>query len=372
MRMTRWILAPTLSCAISLNLVHALPRFAASTGYKCQSCHVNPSGGSMRQVFGVQYGREQLPVPTWSQEFELEDFTTLLTNVLGVGADFRTLFFARQIPDTGTSGGSKTENAFWQMQGDLYLNFRIAKHVNLFLKKGLYSGFEAYGLFTLLPARGHIKVGKFVPNFGTKLDDHTAFIRTYTGFSAAIGRPELTGLEAGVSPGPLSITAGLFNATDGFAGTGGSSKAVLGRVEGIFPLQQTVFLGIGADIFRRESNVGPTETLYGGFGSFALHEFSVFGEVDLVESKTSSRKVTGIVAYAEANYILTPGVDLKLAYDFYDPDKDVKSGSISRYSFGMEFFPIAGVEVRPMYRIVREDPVDVKDNEFHLLFHIYL
>jgi len=45
----------------------ALPRFAARTGAKCQSCHVDPTGGEMRQAFGVQYGRDQLPVPEWSK-----------------------------------------------------------------------------------------------------------------------------------------------------------------------------------------------------------------------------------------------------------------------------------------------------------------
>ena len=43
----------------------SLPRFASRTGAKCQSCHVDPSGGEMRQAFGVQYGRDDLPVPAW-------------------------------------------------------------------------------------------------------------------------------------------------------------------------------------------------------------------------------------------------------------------------------------------------------------------
>jgi hypothetical protein len=326
----------------------------------------------MRQVFGAQYGREQLPVPTWSEESELEDFTTLLTNFIGVGADFRTLYFARQIPDTGAGGSAKTENAFWQMQGDLYLNFRVAKKVSFYLKKGLYSGFEAFGLLNLLPANGHIKIGKFVPNYGTKLDDHTAFIRTYTGFSPEFGRPELTGFEVAVSPGQVSATAGLFNATDGFGGSEGNSKALLGRVEGVFPIQETMFIGGGANVFRRESSTGPTTTYYGGFGSFGISPFTLFGELDLLESKQSGSKRTGVVAYTEANYVVTPGLDLKLAYDFYDPDRDVKSGSMSRYSVGLEFFPLGGVEVRPMYRILKEQPTDIKNNEFDLLFHIYL
>jgi hypothetical protein len=366
----RWLILPCLvGCILLAGTAHALPRFSALTGSKCQSCHVNPSGGSMRQMLGAQYGREELPVPTWSQDFEIEDFTTALTNFLGVGADFRTLFFTRQ---SGDSAGSQTQNSFWQMQGDLYLNFRVAKRVSLFLKKGLYSGFEAYGLLNVLPAHGHIKIGKFVPNYGLKIDDHTAFTRVETGFSPEAGRPELTGLETGISPGPVSATIGLYNATDGFGGSGGSEKALLGRLEGLFGVSEKVFLGAGANIFRRYIAGGTHSTTFGGFGLFGAGEFSFIGEADWVESASQSETVTGIVLYAEANYVVTPGLDLKVAYDFYDPDKDLKTGSQSRYSFGFEFFPIAGVEVRPMYRLMREEPTNVKNDEFHLLFHIYI
>ncbi|HCV42321.1 MAG TPA: hypothetical protein DGH68_02470, partial [Bacteroidetes bacterium] len=185
----------------------ALPRFAALTGAKCQSCHINPSGGGMRQAFGVQYGRETLPVPTWSEELGLDDFSTKLTDFVSIGADFRTLYFMQQNPDTGTPPQSvKGSNAFWQMQGDIYMNFRLAKKVNIYLDKGLYSGFEIFGLLNILPGNGYVKVGKFTPNYGLKLDDHRAYVKTYTGFSAEAGRPELTGAEVGFQPGPFSIT----------------------------------------------------------------------------------------------------------------------------------------------------------------------
>lgn len=366
---------PFLPCAVLLMLLAAdvalsLPRFAARTGSACQSCHVNPSGGSMRQAFGAQYGREELPVPAWSDDVEIEDFTNLIANVLGVGADFRTLFFTRQVPDS-SGNAATTDNAFWQMQGDLYLNFRVTKKVQLYLKKGLYSGFEVFGLLHVLPERGHLKIGKFVPAYGMKTDDHTAFIRTYTGFSPAAGRPELTGLEAGIAPGPANIIAGLFNAADGFGG-GTSKKALLLRAEGMFRLGSGSFLGVGGNVFRKELQTGATSTLYGGFGSLSLGDFTLLGELDLYRTAGSSASVTGILVYGEANYVVTPGVDLKVAYDFYDPDKDLKTGSISRYSFGFEFFPVSGVEVRPMYRVIVEEPKDVANNELHILFHIYL
>lgn len=342
----------------------SLPRFASRTGAKCQSCHVNPSGGAMRQAFGVQYGREQLPVPAWSKDFEVEDFSNLLTNFLGVGADFRTLYFYQKRDSTSA-------NAFWQMQGDIYLNFKVAKKVNMFINKGLRSGFEVFGLLNILPASGHIKIGKFVPAFGTKFDDHTAYIRTYTGFSPEFGRPELTGAEVGVAPGPVTVIGGIYNARDDFGSGTGSEKAFLGRAEGMFKLGEETTFGIGANLFSRKTAFGYTTTIFGGLGSFSHGNFTVFGEADLIKNNQQV-DVSGVVAYVEADYMVTPGLDLKLAYDFYDPDKDLKSGSKSRFSFGFEFFPISGVEVRPVYRLVKDEPVDIKNDEVHLLIHFYL
>lgn len=361
-----------LTCAIVLSTVdlRALPRFAAATGSKCQSCHVNPSGGGMRTAFGAQFGREELPVPQWSDETDIGDLAKLVPGFLGVGADFRTLYLVRQVPDS-TGSTSRAENEFWQMQGDIYFNFRIARKVNLYFKKGLYSGFEVFGLLNVLPMGGHVKIGKFVPNYGLRLDDHTAYVRKYTGFSPETGRPEITGLEAAIAPGPVMIGGGVYNASDGFGATGGGEKAYLGRIEGRFGLSEKAFLGLGANLFRREQSTG-SATLYGGFGSIGIGRLTLLGEGDMVRTVSAIRTTTGVLVYGEANYTIVPGVDATIAYDFYDPDKDVKSGATSRYSFGVEFFPISGVEVRPMYRIVTENPTDLKNNEFHFLFHIYL
>lgn len=344
----------------------ALPRFASRTGAKCQSCHVNPSGGAMRQAFGVQYGREQLPVPAWSKEFELEDFSNVITNVLGIGADFRTLFFSQNIPD------ATARNGFFQMQGDIYLNFRIAKKVSLFFKKGLRDGFEAFGLFTILPASGHVKVGKFVPNYGIKTDDHTAYVRQATEFTPERGRVERTGIEAAISPGPFTIMAGVYNADESSFAPTSNSKAILGRGEGMFKLADDLFLGLGGNVFTKKV-AGITSTYYGGFGSFSWNSLTVLGEADWVKNKTpAGSEITGFATSIEADYPVIAGLDLKLGYDFFDPDTQFKTGATSRYSVGFEFFPLSGVEVRPVYRIVKESPANGNKDEIHVLLHLYL
>lgn len=346
----------------------ALPRFALRTGAKCQSCHVNPSGGAMRQTFGMQYGRDRLPVEGLSDDMELEDFTNLISNIVGVGADFRTLYFYVQ----DTSAASSNRNSFWQMQGNFYLNFRISKKVGLFFNKGLYNGFEAFGLFTVLPARGHIKVGKFLPNYGTRIDDHTAYIRTYTGFSPQQGRPELTGAEVGIAPGPFAVFGGIYNSVDGFGGSSLNTKALLGRAEALFPIGKDLNVNLGGNIFARGVDASTTENLYGGFGGVGYGPLAVFGELDWINTRSDAGSQTGLASYLEANYLIVQGIDLKLAYDFYDPDLDVKDGSQSRYSVGVEFFPLSGVEVRLLYRFVREEPSEIKNNQLDLMLHLYL
>lgn len=344
----------------------ALPRFASRTGKTCQSCHVNPSGGGMRQAFGATYGRETLPVPTWSEGYELEDLSAGITNFVGVGADLRTVFLYEQRP------GESSRNAFWQMQGDLYLNLRVAKKISIYLDKGLYSGFEAFGLAGILPANGHIKVGKFVPNYGLRTDDHRAFIRQATGFSPESGRPERTGLEVGVAPGPFFIGAGVYNAADGFGFGPGNQKAVLGRIEGMFPLDEELTLGLGANVFTSKSTSGERHTYLGGIGMFSLGELTLTGEADLLQRDSAGVKRDGLVTFLEAAYVVTPGLDLKAGYEFLDPDVDVKAGSTSRINLGVEFFPLPGVEVRPVYRFVLDDPDELSNDEFQFIMHLYL
>jgi hypothetical protein len=373
MRFSREIPALLLLLLLLSLPAYALPRFASRTGVKCQSCHINPSGAGMRQIFGVQYGRETLPVPTWSEELGLDDFTTKLSEFISVGADFRTLFFYQQNPDTGTPPQSVSgTNAFWQMQGNVDMNFRLARKVGIYLSKGLYSGFEIFGLLNVLPGDGYIKVGKFVPNFGTKTDDHRAYVRMYTGFSPELGRPELTGAEVGFQPGPISITGGVYNSTDGFGSGTGNNKALLGRAEGMFKVSKDVHVGIGGNVFTKQTGADSRSTLLGGFGSFSYANLTLLGEADLIQNKVTGIRATGLVTFLELDYVLTPGFDLKLGYDFYDPDKDLKTGSMSKYTVGFEFFPISGVEVRPLYRIVKDEPTDIKNDEFQLMVHFYL
>ena len=369
--MKRPLLIPlALAAVLSAFPALSLPRFASRTGLRCQSCHVDPSGGGMRQTFGVQYGRDQLPVPEWSKTPDVTDFSNVIANILGVGADFRTIYYNRQLPD------STRRDGLFQMQGDLYVNLRVTQKVFIYLNlnKGISSGFDAFALLNVLPASGHLKIGRFLPDYGTNLDDHTAYVRQFTKLSPEFDVVERTGAEAAVSPGPFTLLGGIYDAEEGGGIPGTNNKALLGRGEGMFKLSDRSSLGLGGNVFRTKTGIpGVSTTYYGGFGSFSLGDFTLLGEADWIRSSPSGLATTALATYAEAGYVVAQGVDIKLSYDFYDQDINYKTGSKSRYSVGVEFFPASGVEIRPIYRILRQQNPDIGTmSEFDLMLHLYL
>jgi hypothetical protein len=360
---------------------------------------VNPTGKGMRNTFGSTYGREELPMRTYKNVVDtsddgkvtmtkedvtnIDDFSTAITPNLSYGADFRTLYFYE--------ANNKTSSVF-QMQGDLYLNFRLNRQFLLYVDKELYNGFEVFGLAKVLPLDGYFKVGQFIPSYGTKIDDHTTFIRggPYFPLNPAIANypqglvfgernglhPQQTGIEAGISPSIFSLQVGLFNGypNSGTSGTNATKFKTI-TVRGDATIQsELINVNVGGS-FYNDPNPDPTEkaTFYGGFGSITvLKSLTLNGEFDYIQTPVAGVTTTGFMSYTELNYVLVNGVDLKLGYDFYDPDKNLKTGSEARTNVGAEFFLMSGVEVRPLYRFNLEQPTEINNDEFDLMFHFFL
>lgn len=362
----------------------SLPKFASRTGATCQSCHVNPTGKGMRNEFGRTYGMDDITMPRWKEGTDLEEFSVALTPNIDFGMDMRALFFYEE--------RTRTTSTF-MMQGDLYFDLRLNRSVRIYLDKGLYNGFEAFALAKVLPWNGYAKVGKFTPAYGTRTDDHNAFIRggpygggafvgpyaslTTTGYASGLlfgERSEDTGIEFGVAPGPVTLNAGVFNGTPGpglNGVTGTKQKAVALRGDARFTLMSANVL-LGGSVYR--GPVAGNIHLYRGvFGAVTVAErYTWNAEVDLIQVERPGADLQGLMVWNEFNVVLTPGVDLKLGYEFYDPDIDLKNGGFARAVVGAEFFVLSGVELRPLYRINLEEPTELTNNEFQVMLHLYL
>ena len=368
--------------AFSFVLISAsfsLPRFSSRMNLPCQSCHINPSGGGMRNTFGANFGRDDISVKAWQEEYALEDFSTKLTNFISYGADFRFLGFyqSKTSPDV-------TSSSFFPMQMDLYFNLAVSKKINLYVNPafGPYSRLEMFAIAKVLPLNGYLKLGRFVPSHGLRYDDHTSFIRQSTPFRNYGGQQ--TGVEFGLNPEPITVMGAVTNGMRGDL-DGGLAKAVFGKIEGHGAFGP-INLMAGVSSYNDASG-GQKLNLLEGYGAVTINEqLTVLGTIEQIQGNAATMSVSSdlnqrnslnsdlkqLAVMIEADYVLVQGFDLKFMYDFFDPNTDVKSGTAERYSGGFEFMPIGGVEVRPMYRYTKDSILNRTITDLQVLFHIYL
>ncbi len=338
----------------------ALPRFAARVEQKCNLCHISPNGGGMRNAFGAQYfAQTEMAAHTVGFE-EIGRFDPQISSSLAVGADIRTLYHYNENTEQST---------FFQMEGNFYLTAQLDKRFSATLNRGLYSGFEAYGLAYILPWEGYFKAGKFQPAYGWYADDHTIFVR-----EKLLWRPGAydTGIEFGVLPHNFSASIGVFNGSTGNFDDN-KSKAVATRVE----LRRNIAgagLGLGGSYYY---NRRPTAkvSLYGPFYYLKSGQLVLIGEIGLLGVRSGGSDSLVMALSQELAWEIKRGYWLKAQYDFYDPNMDVKSGSLTRYSAGLHYFPIGFVEIAPLFRYY--DEVDARgkhsgyfvyDGQLHFFF----
>lgn len=333
----------------------------------------------MRNAYGQSYGRDDISAKAWRDEYALEDFSTKINNFISYGVDFRFLAFyqSKTSPDVSSS-------SFFPMQMDVYFNLAVSKKISLFVNPafGPYNRFEVFALAKVLPENGYVKLGRFAPPYGLRLDDHTSFVRQTTPFRNNGGQQ--SGIEVGFNPGPLSFMGAVTNGMGGDL-DGDLAKAVFGKLEAHTAVGPVSILA-GVSSYNDVSGTGKLNLL-GGYGAATLSErLTVVGTVERIQGNSSAMSVSSdlnqrntqntdlkqLAVMIEADYVVTDGFDLKFMYDFFDPNTDVKSGTAERFSGGFEFMPIGGLEVRPMYRFTKDTILKRDITDFQVLLHFYL
>jgi hypothetical protein len=256
------------------------------------------------------------------------------------------------------------------MTAVLYTNFALSKQINLVGKYDFVNQlWEGYGVASILPGKGYIKAGIYTPNYGIRLDDHTAYTR-----QGLIFNPFYR--EAGVEVGffaddwlyaSASAGSNLSDLTSNY--TKDPTYTVraeitphLGKIELMFGSSYAAVKLVGSE--------GTLNTnMYGGFFGFGYQEFSLLAEYDLVNNLSRPNTKSNVLM-VEAAYGILIGLDGVIRYDRIDYNADVKSDEVSRLILGLEFHPYSFIEIRPQYRLVLEDP-SVDNNSFVLQLHFW-
>ncbi len=339
-------------------LIFAVPRFAARENVLCSHCHVNPDGGGLRNDYGAgYYSRKILPMDHWGA-FGSDKFTTQLNDFIRYGADVRAQYF--RYADNHSSS-----QAVFPMQTDIYFGVNPSDKLHFYLETSLLQSVaasEVWGQLNILPANGYLRIGQFLPAYGLRLADHTAFIRggnvgglvlpdTLSGGIAPHQglqwTPQATtdGIEIGLQPSNYIVTASFGKARNN------PDYSLSLNLAHVFYINYINFL-IGASAFHGNYYVGLKPYTYvGGYLGVNWNQFTFLGEIDVTKDY-SGKGITGLAAYSELGITLFKGFTAFTQFQVYDADINLTGQSLNQYAIGVDIFPMAYLQIQPQYRIM--------------------
>ncbi len=362
-----------LTVIVLLNLSFSLPRFAVNNGSSCIACHVNPTGSGLRNDYGTNVvALEELPLERWLDKGN-EDWNGYISDHLQVGGDFRLQGIQYNYSDT------TRKSAFFPMQADFYTFLKLNQNAGIFAKIGARGSgslsTEYWALLSNLPQNIWMKIGRALPNYGLRVDDHTSFIRGGNYSRTTLGL-EKEGLLFGPyfnPPAILELGVPMFG---GLQWTTSISTSIVNSGEELNNLT-TQFNYFGSIVdkvnymtgfnYMQENNF----TMMGVSGGLSYLDFTYTFEADQAENWIVGN--TSLALYDEIAWQVIQGVQLIGKYDFFDPNTNLQDGALSRYTLGVEIYPLNIMEIKLQARLnqVDSDNADISDPEYLIQTHFW-
>ena len=366
----------TIFAFLILDPASGIPRFAVKNGTTCSTCHVSPTGAGLRNDYGVSiFSMDELPLGK-GMKLTDEDYSGMLGDHVRLGADFRLQMLSY------SQGDTTRKTAVFPMQGDVYAYVNVSRAVKVYYKLDLIRGSpEFWTLLSVLPHDGYVKLGRKIPTYGLRFDDHTSFVRggnirrthglTKEGmpFSPLRQMPGI--VEIGLNLSDFFLTGSVSN---GYAlGTDPgygffeslSDKNFTGRVE--FSKSVGNLNSMAGASVMKEGDF----SMQGAFGGLSLNRFTWVGELDLAKNWVAG--VTSLASYSELCFEPVQGICLLAKYDFFDQDINLKGKALTRYTVGFELFPFSFLEVKAQARFTRVAGAEESPQpEYLLQFHTWL
>jgi len=342
-------------------LCQAEPYLAVRTGLKCVACHVNPTGGGLRNAVGVAFAQRTIPANQLPEA--LSGWTGGFADILRLGGYFRTASTETKVPSQPSQRVSGTEQ--FRLYADLQLLAdRLGVYVDEAVAPDKPQRQEAYVRLSTPGMGWYAKAGQFYLPFGWRLQDDSAFVRQLSGINMTV--PD-KGVEIGMERPDLSAQLVYSH-----------GPGIKGNVTGHQITGQLVWLQawgrIGAATALVQSSAGDRQA-YGLFGGTTTGPVAWLGEVDLIsDDGYPEGRRRQLATLLEANWLVRQGHNLKFTSEFLDPDLKISNDYKVRYSLVYEYTPIAFVQLRAGYRSHGGIPQNNFDNrrqafiELHGLF----
>lgn len=348
-----------LLCLLAGSWAHAEPYIAVQQGLKCSVCHVNPTGGGLRTVYGDLYAQTQMPARHLDAG-PADNWVGQLSSFLRVGGDLRFDGQVIQAPQTR----SVQEFALNQVRVYLDANVipdRLLLVVDEQVAPGGALNREAYGIFWGAAHDWYIKAGQMYLPFGLRLQDQTAFILQSSGISMTT--PD-QGVEVGWLRGAWDAQLAVSNGTAG--GTVSSAgKQFSGQLAYVQPRWR---LGLAAN--SNDQSVGHKNQL-AVFGGLRTGPISWLAQAEISNDQSIPNSQGKMLAtLLEADWLICRGNNLKITDEFLNPNREVPNGEQTRWSLVYELTPVQFAQIRAGFRY--NDGIPQDNAEHQRLYFIEL
>jgi hypothetical protein len=351
------VLILTVGLGVSLDAA-AEPYLAVESGLKCANCHINPTGGGKRTLFGTLYARNQIAARALPKESGMP-WTGEVQKWLAVGADFRGGYDSVDTPGFGTQSDTDVRRA------TVYALLRAIPNLLSFyfdekVAPDNVENREAYVLVTPLQGKFTIKAGQMFLPYGLRLQDDNTFVRQSSGIN--FNTPE-DGVELGLE---LPKWSAQLAVTDR-EGSSGSNDHVSLTAAYVKPRWR-----VGASYNINDDPLGD-RTMEAVFAGFKTGKISWLAELDFISDDLALADRRSYATLIEGNWRFRKGHNLKIGYEFLDPERARGEDQQERYSAVWEYSPIQFVQSRVgvrRYNGIPNFPSTNRDEVFAEL-HVY-
>jgi hypothetical protein len=336
----------------------AEPYLAVQNGYQCVVCHVNPTGGGLRNDFGVIFSENLLPARALPANFPA--WTGKIVGSVRTGLDARASWTRAQVPHSPTQEQRQLDQL--RLYADIAL---IPQRLGIYLDEKLAPGksqeLEGYVRLNDASRGWYLKGGKFYLPFGFRLQDQTTFVRQLSGISMTT--PD-TGIELGFERANWSAQLDYSN------DIGNANAAARHQITAQFVLVRNA-RRFGAAASAASTTTG-NRRLGGLFAGLRTGPVAWLGELDLVrDDGFADGARTMLAAFGELDWALRRGNNLKFTAEYQDPDRAVPQDQFTRWSVVYEFTPFPFMQLRGGARVYRGIPQNDSQNRQALFVELH-
>ena len=246
-------------------------------------------------------------------------------------------------------------NKAFPMQADLEAALHPVEHLTVAGAVGVdrdrtVGVHDLYGMVHELPGMTWLRAGRFTPPFGTRIADHTAYVRRSFGLSQESPGARVHGLEIGTNPNYPYLTASAFQPVEG-QGWGAavtSGWRDMGWQAGVSGIVRRRPLEHGGD-----DTVGAVHWAFNPWFYDKNLPLTWLAEVTLgrYDRPLSGNAADQWAVYQQLAWTVVPGLITRLRYDFHDADVALVLDSIHRPGLGSDWTPVDGVTLSADARV---------------------